>query len=133
MTDSISQKSGPTEVPHPPQHPQFSDESVRLSTFTTWEVQSPKTLCRAGFFYTGDTNTIQERIQMFLKQLSTGNLKTGLYNFPGEKDAVRCFYCDGSLCNWERAHDPFTEHARWYPNCGFIKSITGSHVFPILY
>ena len=41
----------------------------------------------------------------------------------GKKDAVRCFHCDGSLCNWEHAHDPFTEHARWYPHCAFIKSI----------
>ena len=44
----------------------------------------------------------------------------------GEKDAVRCFHCDGSLCNWDHAQDPFTEHARWYPNCAFIKSIKGS-------
>ena len=43
--------------------------------------------------------------------------------FIGERDTVRCFHCDGSLCNWEHAHDPFTEHARWYPNCAFIRSI----------
>ena len=46
----------------------------------------------------------------------------------GEKDAVRCFHCDGSLCNWEHAHDPFTEHARWYPNCGFIRSVEGESI-----
>ena len=52
---SQEQESESVEVPDPPHHPQFSDESERLETFRTWEVQSPKTLSRAGFFYTGDT------------------------------------------------------------------------------
>ena len=47
----------------------------------------------------------------------------------GEKNFVRCFHCDGSLCNCEHAEDPSTEQAR----CTFIKSIQGKNIkFPMM-
>ena len=55
-------------------------------------------------------------------------MKIGRDTFTGEKDAVRCFHCDGGLSNWVHRHDPFTEHARWFPDCSFIKNVTGNTV-----
>ena len=39
-----------------PKYPEYEQESQRLSTFRTWGVQSPESLCKAGFFYTGISN-----------------------------------------------------------------------------
>ena len=38
---------------------------------------------------------------------------------------MRCFHCDGGLRNWEEEDDPFTEHARWFPRCSFIRELRG--------
>ncbi len=46
--------------------------------------------------------------------------------FAGQDDNVRCFFCDGGLRNWEREDDPFTEHARWFPRCSFIREVRGN-------
>jgi hypothetical protein len=35
-------------------------------------------------------------------------------------DYVKCFYCDGGLCNWEPGDDPWIEHAKWFPDCHFV-------------
>ncbi|XP_027000537.1 baculoviral IAP repeat-containing protein 7 isoform X1 [Tachysurus fulvidraco] len=74
-------------------YPEMEDESIRLSTFSTWPTRSsirPDTLARAGFFYTGHS------------------------------DNVKCFFCDGSLRNWEPGDDPWQEHAKWFPRCEFL-------------
>ena len=39
---------------------------------------------------------------------------------------MKCFFCDGGLCNWEADDDPWTEHARWFPECGFLKQVKGT-------
>jgi len=39
---------------------------------------------------------------------------------------VKCFFCDGGLCNWEAEDEPWTEHARWFPDCGFLKQVKGA-------
>ena len=39
---------------------------------------------------------------------------------------MKCFFCDGGLCNWEAHDDPWTEHARWFPECGFLKQVKGT-------
>ena len=44
----------------------------------------------------------------------------------GYLDNVKCFFCDGGLCNWEAHDDPWTEHARWFPECGFLKQVKGT-------
>lgn len=40
-------------------------------------------------------------------------------------DQVRCFHCDGGLRHWDPHDDPWTEHARWFPNCSFVKLVKG--------
>ncbi|KAK3518487.1 hypothetical protein QTP70_001479 [Hemibagrus guttatus] len=69
-------------------YPEMEPEDMRLTTFNTWPTSSsiqPDTLVRAGFFYTGHS------------------------------DNVKCFFCDGSLRNWEPGDDPWQEHAKWFP------------------
>jgi len=33
---------------------------------------------------------------------------------------VKCYYCDGGLCNWKNNDDPWVEHAHWFPDCHFV-------------
>lgn len=81
-----------------PRHPKFSTYDSRLNTFSQWPpslAQKPHDLAEAGFYFTG------------------------------RGDQVRCFHCDGGLRLWEREDDPWLEHARWFPTCGFILLIKG--------
>ena len=48
-----------------------------------------------------------------------------IYSNIGHLDYVRCFFCNGGLCNWEADDEPWTEHARWFPDCGFLKQVKG--------
>ena len=43
----------------------------------------------------------------------------GMY-YLGERDRVKCWYCNGGLQNWERDDDPMKEHAKWFPLCEFV-------------
>ena len=40
-------------------------------------------------------------------------------------DHVKCFHCDGGLRNWVPGDDPWTEHARWFGRCGFLRLVKG--------
>uniref|UniRef100_UPI00358F3FDC baculoviral IAP repeat-containing protein 7-B-like isoform X2 n=1 Tax=Myxine glutinosa TaxID=7769 RepID=UPI00358F3FDC len=76
--------------PHSPDKQQFD---VRFSTFVSWPNKaniSASCLASAGFYYTGIA------------------------------DNVKCFFCDGGLRNWEMGDDPWHEHTKWFPRCGFV-------------
>ena len=83
-----------------PCNPNFAVEASRLESYRgKWPsnvAQSPDLLSSAGFFYVGYA------------------------------DNVKCFFCDGGLYNWESNDEPWTEHARWYPDCGFLKQVKGT-------
>ncbi|XP_013393218.1 baculoviral IAP repeat-containing protein 2-like [Lingula anatina] len=79
-------------------HPSFATIHARLSTYESWppeKDQTPASLAEAGFFYAG-------------------------FN-----DNVKCFFCNGGLKNWEVGDEPWREHARWFPKCGFLKQCKG--------
>lgn len=44
----------------------------------------------------------------------------------GKDDYVQCFYCGGGLCHWEAQDDPWTEHAKHFPQCYFVKVNKGN-------
>nr|CAD7455461.1 unnamed protein product [Timema tahoe] len=83
-----------------PKHPKYSTPESRLLTYTDWPRrltrQTPETLVQAGFYYIGVS------------------------------DQVRCFHCDGGLSSWDPTDDPFVEHARWFPHCGYITLVRGT-------
>lgn len=81
-----------------PKRPDYGTVESRLRTFTAWPnelIQTPDILSQAGFYYVGIN------------------------------DLVRCFHCDGGLRHWDPHDDPWTEHAKYFPNCSFIKLIKG--------
>lgn len=81
-----------------PLHPNYSIEFVRLRTYHNWPVGHPKRpadLAHAGFF------------------------------FSGVGDNVRCFFCDGGLRNWEETDNEWEEHARWFPDCSYVRQVKG--------
>jgi len=50
--------------------------------------------------------------------------KCGLF-FLGNRDRVKCYYCNGGLQHWSYEDDPFEEHAKWYPTCQYILRTMG--------
>ncbi|GFR79747.1 baculoviral IAP repeat-containing protein 2-like [Elysia marginata] len=91
--------SRPSATRTGPRHPNFEKQSARRGSFENWDMTrtpTPAQLAQAGFFY------------------------------AGHGDSVKCFYCDGGLRNWEPNDDPWREHARWFPKCGFVKAHKGA-------
>ncbi|CAF2836913.1 unnamed protein product [Rotaria sp. Silwood2] len=85
-----------------PYNPAYSDITKRLQSFATWSHKSSPSvdeLVRAGFFYTGAENI------------------------------VTCFYCNGSLQNWNANDNPLIEHVRWFPYCGYAKQVCGDELY----
>ena len=46
--------------------------------------------------------------------------QAGLY-YIGERDRVKSWYCNRGLQNWMRFDNPWFEHAKWFPNCGYLQ------------
>lgn len=51
--------------------------------------------------------------------------KAGFYfdPTPQYRDKVLCFCCGLSLVDWKRDHDPWNEHCKRAPTCGFINRV----------
>ncbi|XP_040197462.1 baculoviral IAP repeat-containing protein 1e-like [Rana temporaria] len=72
----------------------YATEEARHKSFTNWPSYAtiqPDQLVSAGFIFTG------------------------------RRDAVQCFSCGGCLGNWQENDDPWKEHAKWFPECAFLK------------
>ena len=81
-----------------PRYPNYAPLQVRISSYQGWPSyldQTPRAMAMAGFF------------------------------FAGCQDYARCFFCGGGLRNWEPGDDPWVEHARWFPQCAFVKQNKG--------
>lgn len=82
-----------------PRQSDYATVESRLRTYKNWTpdlIQTPEMLAEAGFYYVG------------------------------MGDQVRCFHCDGGLRHWDPQDDPWVEHARWFPNCSFLRIIKGA-------
>ncbi|XP_053396965.1 putative inhibitor of apoptosis [Mercenaria mercenaria] len=59
------------------------------------------------------------------QQLDPADLaKAGFYS-AGLQDCVRCFFCSVGMKNWQQGDNPWVEHARWSPNCAYVKLCKG--------
>lgn len=82
-----------------PKNAGYAVLAQRLSSFKGWpasKYQTPTMLAEAGFWY------------------------------AGFGDNVKCFFCDGGLRNWEPGDEPWIEHAKWFPQCQFLKQNKGA-------
>ncbi|KAM7298662.1 baculoviral IAP repeat-containing protein 7-B [Ixodes scapularis] len=92
---SASGSSVPTgQSSRGPTHPGYSLREKRRASFVNWPrhaFSNVEALVDAGLFY------------------------------EGEDDMAICYYCGGALRSWQKDDIPFVEHARWYPECTFVK------------
>ncbi|XP_023710490.2 baculoviral IAP repeat-containing protein 2 [Cryptotermes secundus] len=70
-------------------------ESDRRKTYERWVVpfMDPNRLAAAGFYYIN------------------------------QGDVVRCVFCGVEVGHWEEGDDPFRDHQRWAPSCGFVRGL----------
>lgn len=81
-----------------PKHSQYQSIEERIASYKNWPsnyTQTPQDLAKAGLYFTGDNDT------------------------------VKCFYCGKGLYHWDPGDDPFIEHARWFPECAFLRQYKG--------
>ncbi|OWF52348.1 E3 ubiquitin-protein ligase XIAP [Mizuhopecten yessoensis] len=81
-------------------YPAYAIPTIRLSSYKGWSTTSghnPRSLSDAGFIY------------------------------AGYGDLVRCFCCGGALRNWLPGDDPWIEHARWFPECVYLRQSKGDN------
>ena len=84
-----------------PKYPGFTEFSDRLETFIvkSWPpgiIQKPRDIANAGMFYSGTS------------------------------DYVICYYCGNGLYKWEPTDSVLFEHARHYPDCGYLNLIASN-------
>lgn len=78
--------------------PQYLEYEARLKTFERWPrglTQSKEALADAGFYY----------------------LHVG--------DHTQCHFCGGALQDWGVTDEPWITHAKWFPNCHYLRSVKG--------
>ena len=111
-----------------PANSKYSTVESRTRTFREWPPalkQQPSQLADAGFFYIGLSDQGMKHIwsiTLFIRYSKDSIVKLIQYNIFS---TVKCFYCDGGLRNWQPEDDPWTEHARWFSECGFIRLVKG--------
>ena len=80
--------------------------------------------------YSPHLTSLDSRLQMFndnslrwsqvrIRATSLQMAQAGLY-YLGERDRVKCYYCNGGLQNWDVGDNPWFEHAKWFPLCEYV-------------
>lgn len=49
--------------------------------------------------------------------------------YTGDGDKCKCFYCGSILYDWDPEDDPLLEHAKWFPDCAWIKLVRKVFLF----
>lgn len=93
-------KLGDSYARYKPKHPAMADLRRRLMTYKDWPLTmlKPKDLADCGLYYTGVA------------------------------DVVTCFFCGGTLANFELEDDPWTEHSKYFPKCAFVELHKGNRL-----
>ncbi|KAH3739603.1 baculoviral IAP repeat-containing protein 7-B-like [Dreissena polymorpha] len=88
-----------------PKYRDWADEHTRLRSYRGWPAQmrqTPRDLAAAGLLY------------------------------MGQGDRCKCYWCGGELHGWEPDDDPWVEHAKWFPQCGFVRQKKGVEYIRII-
>jgi len=48
--------------------------------------------------------------------------------YTGDRDKVKCFFCQVEIMSWEPEEDPIEEHLRWSPDCPLLNGQHTSNV-----
>ncbi|KAL4233263.1 hypothetical protein ACF0H5_007947 [Mactra antiquata] len=83
-----------------PKYRDWGDEYKRIRSFRGWPTQMTQTpieLAKAGLLY------------------------------MGKGDRCKCFWCGGELYDWELQDEPWEEHAKWFPHCGYVRAMKGDN------
>ncbi|XP_078493298.1 E3 ubiquitin-protein ligase XIAP-like [Ciona intestinalis] len=64
--------------------------------------------------------TFDQRWQQRALQAKPAQISKAGFYFLGDRDRVKCWYCNGGLQNWDPNDEPWTEHAKWFPTCEFL-------------
>lgn len=101
LQSSISQNTHSNSVTasFKPKHSRMADIKRRILTFSGWPLSKPEP-----------------------QQLA----ECGLY-YSGIGDVVTCFFCGGTLGNWEPEDDPWNEHLKFFPDCSFLAISKNKH------
>jgi len=81
-----------------PKQPDLTIAMSRKNTYTGWPhatTHTPEEMAEAGFYYVG------------------------------QNDPVCCINCKGGLKSWAGLLQPWVEHARFYPQCPFVRQVKG--------
>ncbi|WAR09187.1 DIAP1-like protein, partial [Mya arenaria] len=98
VANSPSSLLGSGGVITEPKYRDWENENTRLMSFRGWPAQMsqiPRQLVDAGLLY------------------------------MGEGDRCKCYWCGGELYDWEPEHNPWVEHAKWFPQCGYVHNKKG--------
>lgn len=77
-----------------PVNPHMRSQATRIETFRA----------RIGNYWPA------HRVRATVNELAAAG-----FFFLGERDRVKCWYCNGGIQNWEYDDDPWIEHAKWFP------------------
>ena len=74
-----------------------------MSTLTDWRL-----LLNLS---TGQEHKLRQPDANLLMLVFTTEFVDAGFYYLGDRDGVKCFYCNGCLKNWQSTDDPFQEHA----------------------
>ncbi|XP_076818304.1 baculoviral IAP repeat-containing protein 2-like [Clavelina lepadiformis] len=112
--DRLAPPDRPAVFREPPD-PSETEQRELQSNFPCLYPVSPHMRNEDSRFETFDHRWPQSRVRATPRQIA----KAGFF-FLGERDRVKCWYCNGGLQNWDPDDEPWSEHAKWFPTCEFL-------------
>ncbi|XP_076818315.1 E3 ubiquitin-protein ligase XIAP-like isoform X3 [Clavelina lepadiformis] len=115
----------PTITPSPlvfrePPNPNETEQFNLRTLFSCENPVSPHMRNEDSRFETFDHRWLHKQIRATPRQIA----KAGFF-FLGERDKVKCWYCNGGLQNWDHDDEPWSEHAKWFPTCEYVLQCKG--------
>ena len=112
-----------------PKYTSYNTKDARLRSFIVndWShglTPTPEALADAGLFFTGTFTHTNSFINTIFLQRFRSLLSLAI-PFTGSSDRTVCFFCGGGLMDFLESDDPWTEHAKWFPFCVYVRFVKG--------